>query len=113
MRPSPPEAPQNVKEAILNALRNDNYLIYPDGMRFLEAVGFDPAEFIVTDLIEYLHEGKALYALPENPAKCQCCLCYEDQLVIHAKLAPKVQPTGCFVRLNFHRHNTGHPPLPE
>ena len=104
---------EGTRAEVLNALRNDDYLIYPDGVRFLEEVGFAPAEFIVTDLINYLHEGKALWVLPENPAKCQCCLRYEDQLVIHAKLAPKTQSIGCFVRLGFHRHNTGRPPLPE
>jgi hypothetical protein len=104
---------ESTRAEVLSALKSNDFLIYPDGRRFLEEVGFDPAEFIVTHLIDYIQEGKALYELPENPAKCQCCLRYEDQLVIHAKLAPKIQSTGCFVRLNFHRHNTGHPPLPE
>jgi hypothetical protein len=113
MRQLPPAAPQDIKEAILIALRNDDYFIYTDGVRFLEEVGFAPAEFIINDLIQYLHENKTLYLLPDNPAKFQCCLRYEDQLVIHAKLAPNNRPIACFVRLNFHRHNTGHPPLPE
>jgi hypothetical protein len=101
------------REEVLSALKSDDFLIYPDGRRFLEEVGFDPAEFIVTHLIDYIQEGKALYELPENPAKCQCCLRYEDQLVIHVKLTPKTRSNGFFVMLGFHRHNTGHPPLPE
>lgn len=98
---------------VLQALRSDDFLIYPDGRRFLENVGFDPAEFIVTHLIDYLQGGKALHELPDNPAKCQCCLRYEDQLMIHVKLSPKIRSNGCFVTLSFHSHDTGHPPLPE
>jgi len=101
-----------LRQEVLNALIQRNFFIYPDGRRYLEDVGFDPAEFIVTHLIDYLREDKALYVLPENPSKCQCCLTYDDDLVIHIKLAPKVDSGGCFVRLAFHSHNTGHPPLP-
>ena len=98
---------------VIQALKNEDFLIYPDGIRFLEEVGFDPAEFIVGDLIEYLEMGRALYELPKDPTKCQCCLGYEDKLLIHVKLAPKIKSNGCFVRLGFHRHNTGYTPLPE
>lgn len=104
--------PTDVREEVLEALTQNRYFIYPDGRRYLEEVGFDPAEFIVSHLIDYLLEGKALYFLPENPSKCQCCLTYEDELVIHVKLKPKVETRGCFVLLAFHHHNTGHPPLP-
>ena len=101
-----------VREEVLDALTQKQYFIYPDGRRYLEDVGFDPAEFIVGHLIDYLREDKALYVLPENPSKCQCCLTYVDDLVIHVKLTPKAETRGCFVCLAFHSHNTGHPPLP-
>jgi hypothetical protein len=101
-----------VRQRVLEALTQKKYFIYPDGRRYLEDVGFDPAEFIVGHLIDYLLEDKALYVLPDNPSKCQCCLTYEGDLIIHVKLAPKVDTGGCFVRLSFHSHNTGHQPLP-
>jgi hypothetical protein len=112
-QPEPRRTSETKRAEVLQALKNEDYFIYSDGMSFLEEVGFDPAEFIVGDLIDYLKDGKALYLLPENPAKCQCCLRYEDNLVIYVKLAPKTKSNGCFVCLGFHRHNTGHAPLPE
>jgi hypothetical protein len=111
-QPERRKVPMGVREEVLDALTQKRYFIYPDGRRYLEDVGFDPAEFIVGQLIDYLREDKALYVLPENPSKCQCCLSYADDLVIHLKLTPKAETGGCFVRLAFHSHNTGHPPLP-
>jgi len=104
---------EETRANVLQALKNEDYLIYPEGVRFLEGVGFTPAEFIVGDLIEYLEKNKALYVLPEDLTKYQCCIGYADSLLIHVKLTSKIKSNGCFVRLGFHRHNTGHAPLPE
>lgn len=107
------EVADDLRMRVLRALEQDRYFIFPDGRHFLESVGFDPTEVIVTDLVDYLRKGKALYVLPGNPEKCQCCLNYEFDLTIHVKMNPKTESQITFVKLSFHRHNTGYPPLPE
>ena len=97
---------------VLEALKDpDGYFIYPDGRRYLKALDLDP-KGVVVDLIGYLDEGSRLYVLPENPSKCQCCLSYDADLVVHVKISAQASGGGVLVRLGFHRHNTGYEPLP-
>lgn len=103
---------EELREGMLEALRSDDYFIFPSGRRYLEILGFDPPEFVVQHLIEYFEAGSRIYVLPDNPAKAQCCLCYEDDLIVHVKLTPKPSGWGYFVKLDFHRHNTGYQQLP-
>lgn len=119
MIPLPPEAPSDVRQAILEALKsheNDpHYTIYDDGRRFLRAQGFVP-EAVVQHVVEYLEDGCRLYLL-QGPnikgIKYQCCLRYDEGLDVHVKLTPLDDGSGGFrVMLGFHRHNTGYEPLP-
>lgn len=112
-QPERRKVPEELRQGVLTALRNDDYFIYPDGRRYLREMGFNPPEFVVTDLIEYLTEGKPLYVLPENQAKCQCRINYEDNLIVYVKLSPIPQSDGYFVKLGFHSHNTGYTPIPD
>ena len=119
MIPLPPEAPSDVRQAILEALKSNDddphYTISDNGRRFLAAQGFVP-ENVVLDLVDYLEDGCRLYLL-QGPAiqgiKYQCCIGYDDDLDIHVKLTPRDDGSGGFhVMLGFHRHNTGYAPLP-
>lgn len=113
MRPLPSLVSDELRNGLLQALQCDDYFIFDDGRRCLRLHGFDPPEFVVTHLIDYLLQGSPVYALPDNRAKCQCCLYYENNLVIHVKLTPQKRTEGYFVKLGFHHHDTGYPPLPD
>lgn len=111
----PQEAPVEVRQRILEALKAECYKIYPDGRRFLETMGFAPDEMICQDVVGYLEDGCRLYCLtgPEIVGeKYQCCIPYEESLIIHVKLTPNGDGSGFHVKLGFHRHNTGYAPLP-
>lgn len=116
----PPEAPPDVRQVILAALKNHDddephYTIYDDGQRFLLAQNFDPNE-VVGHLVDYLEDGYRLYLL-QGPTikgiKYQCCLAYEDDLDIHVKITPRGDGgASLHIMLGFHRHNTGYARLP-
>jgi hypothetical protein len=101
------------KASVLEALKDpDGHLIYKKGREYLRRLGFDPLRVVIDDLVDYLESGCRLYVLPDDPQKCQCCLRYENNLIIHVKIAPTEQEGRFMVLLGFHTHNTGHPPLP-
>ncbi len=120
MIPLPPEAPSDVRQTILEALKNHDdddphYTIYNDGQRFLRAQDFEPDE-VVDHLVDYLEDGYRLYLL-QGPdikgIKYQCCLAYDDNLDIYVKITPLGDGSaGVHIMLGFHRHNTGYAPLP-
>lgn len=102
------------KATVLKALKDpDGYHIYKNGRDYLRRLGFDPLAVAIDDLVDYLESGCRLYVLPEDPRKCQCCLRYEDNLVVHVKITPAEEEGHFMVFLGFHPHNTGHPPLPR
>ena len=110
----PPEAPKGVRLAILDALKDDEFTIRKPGRRYLEALGFDP-NAVAIDVIAYLENEHRVYRLVGQDVrgeKYQCCLQYEHGMVIHVKLIPRGESDGMHVVLDFHRHNTGYPPLP-
>jgi hypothetical protein len=112
----PPEAPIEVRQRILDALKAERYMIYDNGRRFLEAMGFAPDEMICQDVVGYLEDGCRLYCLtgPDIVGeKYQCCIHYEESLIVHVKLTPSGDGSGFHVKLGFHRHNTGYAPLPS
>lgn len=112
-QPERREVSAEMRSAELKALRDpDGHMIYDDGWDYLAKLDFDPPE-VVLDLIDYLEEGSRLYVLPENPRKCHCCLRYETKLIVYVKISPKQSDGTFFVRLDFHSHNTGYPPLPS
>lgn len=115
MRQLPPEAPQEVRNTILLALKQEEFSLYKDAERYLKLKGFDPMKFIEEDLVCYLEEGWRLYFL-QGPGikglKYQCCLDYEDDLVIHIKLSPREYDQTFSINIGCHSHNTGYPPLP-
>lgn len=114
----PPEAPESVRTAILQALHTDAYHTYKDSENFLRAKSFDPPA-VVADVAEYIESGCRLWVL-RGPTiqdeKYQCCLRYEE-LTIHVKMkrgkTSEDNADTWFVVLGFHEHNTGYPPLPE
>lgn len=109
--PLPPEAPEEAKTAILKALKNENYFVYRDSERYLTTLGLDVFA-VIDDLINDLEFGARLYLLPPQHVKYQCCLCYEDDLIVHVKIS--VRPDGNpILAIGFHRHDTGYPPLPR
>ncbi len=115
MRQLPPEAPQKVREAILVALKSDEFSLYRDAQRYLKNEGFDPMKFVAEDLIPYLEEGYRLYLLQGTSIKnlkYQCCLDYGDDFVIHIKLTPREEEQTFSINIGCHSHNTGYPPLP-
>lgn len=111
--PLPPEASEAGRTLILDALRANDYFIYRDSADFLRRNAFRP-EGVVEDLIAYIESGKRVYVL-SGPSikgiKYQCCLDYED-IIIHAKIAKGAKDPCWFLKLSFHEHNTGAPPLP-
>jgi hypothetical protein len=116
----PPDAQPQVRERILNALTSKaSYDIYEgqtsaSGRRFLRHIGLDPDEFVLQDLVEYLTLGRRLYVLTGpsvKGVKYQCCLKYEDDLIIYVKLT--LSNDVVFVQIDVHEHNTGGIPLPE
>lgn len=116
----PPDAQPQVRERILKALnKKDGYDIYEgqtsaSGRRFLRHVGFNPDEFVLQDLVEYLTRDYRLYVLTGpsvKGVKYQCCLKYEDDLFIYVKFT--LSKDVVFVQIDAHEHNTGGPPLPE
>lgn len=113
MKPPPSLVPDELREGVLQALRDPHgYRIHDDGRRYLRHLGFQPLHVVVEDLVDYLEKGCRLYVLPDDPQKCHCCLRYEEDLVIHVKITPHPQDVGMRVTLGFHSHNTGYPPLP-
>jgi len=111
LQSAPPEVSGEIRAQILRAIQNDDYFLYPDGMRYLVALGLDPYS-VVTDLTKDLEFGARLYALPGNPQKCQCCVYYENDLIVHVKLTIRSDKTPT-IAIAFHRHDTGYPPLPR
>ena len=102
------------KASVLQALKDsDGYIIYKNGRDYLRRLGFDPIRVAVDDLVDYLESGYRLYVLPDDPRKFQCCLRYEDNLIIHVKIVPAEQDERLMVFLGFHSHNTGNTPLPQ
>ena len=102
------------KASVLEALKEpDGYVIYKKGRDYLRRLGFAPIAVVIDDLVEYLESGCRLYVLPDDPRKCHCCLRYEDNLVIHVKIAPAKDEGRFMVFRGFHTHNTGYPPLPS
>jgi hypothetical protein len=102
------------KANVLEALKDpDGHIIYKNGRDYLRRLGFAPLRVVIDDLVEYLESGCRLYVLPEDPRKCQCCLRYENNLIIHVKIAPTEQEGRFMVFLGFHPHDTGFPPLPS
>ena len=102
------------RASVLEALKDsDGYRIYKSGRIYLRRVGFDPLQVAITDLVDYLEAGHRLYIFPDDPRKCQCCLRYEDNLIVYAKITPSDDGGRLIVLLDFHSHNTGHPPLPS
>ena len=106
----PPEAPEEARTAILTALKNEDYLVYNDSTRYLVALGLDVMA-VLDDLASHLQLGCRLYLLPPQHVKCQCCLYYDDDLVVHVKMTLR-DGRPCLA-LGFHRHDTGYPPLPK
>jgi hypothetical protein len=100
----------DTRAAILSALKNEDYLVYNDGSRYLIVLGLDVIA-VIDDLIATLELGARLYLLPPQHVKCQCCLFYEDDLVVHVKIA--IRDGRPSLALGFHRHDTGYPPLPK
>lgn len=116
MSADPQRAPEEVRQAILNALRADDFSIYSDGRRWLEQLGFQPNAMVKQDVVDYLAEDCALYLLVGadiKGIKYQCCIGYEDGLVVHVKMVPRDIDDRYHVVLGFHRHNTGGSPLPS
>jgi hypothetical protein len=112
--PPPREVADQRKAEVLTALKDPNgYRIYKNGRGYLRRLGFDPLSVVVDDLVDYLEEGCRLYVLPDDPRKCECCLRYEDDLVIHVKITPCEIDGRFIVYLGFHDHDTGYPPLPS
>jgi hypothetical protein len=116
VRPHPPEAPQDVRAAILQALKSDEFTIHKDAYRFLETMQFVSEDIISIDLVEYLEAGHRLYLLSGptiKDTKYQCCLGYEGGLDLYFKLTPCEWSESYHILIGCHRHNTGYPPLPE
>jgi hypothetical protein len=111
LQPRPPEVSEEMRGQVLQAIQNEDYFLYPDGVRYLVALGLDPYS-VVADLTADLQFGARLYALPGNPQKCQCCIYYGDELTVHVKVTmrPDKSPT---IAIGFHRHDTGYPTLPR
>jgi hypothetical protein len=107
----PPEAPEEARTAILSALKNENYLVYRDSERYLTALGLEVLA-VIDDLIQDLEFGARLYLLPPQHVKYQCCLYYDDDLIIHVKIS--IQDDGKpALAIGCHRHDTGYAPLPR
>ncbi len=83
MNQLPREVSAEVRSRVLHALHDpDGYIIDGKGRRYIRRLGFDPDSVVVEDLIDYLEKGCRLYILPDDPRKCQCCLRYEDDLLL-------------------------------
>jgi hypothetical protein len=107
----PPEAPEEARNVILSALKNEDYFVYHDSTRYLIALGLDVIG-VIDDLISALQLGARLYVLPPRHVKCQCCLYYEDDLVVHVKISIR-NDGNPMLAIGFHRHDTGYSPLPK
>jgi len=112
-QPERREASALQKTSVLEALKDPNgHSIYKNGRDYLRRLGFDPFRVVIDDLVDYLESGCRLYLLPDDPRKFQCCLRYEEKLIIHVKIAPSEEEGRFMVFLGFHPHNTGYAPLP-
>jgi hypothetical protein len=112
-QPERREVTKELKAKVLAALKEpDGYVIYKSGRDYLRRVGFSPLQVAIGDLVDYLEAGNRLYVLPDNPKKCECCLSYENNLVIFVKISPSAREGIFYISLDFHAHNTGYSPLP-
>ncbi len=122
MNPLPREAPEEVRIVIITALSQNHYFTQTEnaGSRILERMGFDLAQ-LPDHLLGYLEDGRRLYEL-QGPGiigfKYQCCIPYDDgddDIYVHAKITISEEANGevsAFLTLSFHKHDTGHRPLP-
>ena len=111
------EAPDSIRQLILEALINYEYTIQKRGGQYLRMRSFNPVA-VVENLQEYISSGRKLYLLqgPEiQGIKYQCCLRYDDGLIVYTKISKgdESDDESWHVILDFHDHNTGYPPLPE
>ena len=118
MNPLPREASDEVRQVIITALSQYRYFTYTENAesRILERLGFDLAN-LPDDLLGYLEDGCRLYILQGHGIvgiKYECCIPYDD-VAVHAKITISEEANGAvsaFLTLSFHKHNTGHRPLP-